>query len=49
MLRHLHHSHVSAILEIDKDVPPELLYEVVEEIRDVAVVKGPKHLRAFPR
>lgn len=37
----------TAILEIDKDVPPELLYEVVEEIRDVAVVKVPKHLRAY--
>lgn len=37
----------TAILEIDKDVPPELFYEVVEEVRDVAVVKVPKHLRSY--
>jgi len=37
----------AAILEIDRDVPPELLYDVVEEIREVAVVKVPKHLRAY--
>ncbi len=36
-----------AILEIDKDMPPELFYEVVEEVRDVAVVKVPKHLRSY--
>ncbi|RFA93307.1 winged helix-turn-helix domain-containing protein [Pyrobaculum aerophilum] len=35
------------IVEVDKDVDPKLLYEVVQEIRDVAVVKVPERLRAY--
>lgn len=37
----------TAVVEFEKDIPPELFYEVVEEIRDVGVVKTPKHLRPY--
>lgn len=36
----------TAILEVEGDVTPELL-EVLEEVRDVAVVKAPRHLRPY--
>ena len=39
--------HDVAIVEVEKDVDPKLFYEVVEEIRDVGVVKTPRELRPY--